>query len=215
MNNTKILIADDHAMIRAGIRALLGEEKEITIVGEAATGKEAIEKYKDLQPDLLILDISMPDMNGMEVTQQILKEDPQAKIIILSMYDDEEYISRCIEYGVMGYVIKSETGTELAQAVKNVLVGQTYFSDQVQKIIFKRYSTNLSKKKPKEMEVELTKREIEIVKLISEGLTSKQMANKLVISARTVETHRANLIKKCGVHNAIELVKKVEKLGLI
>jgi len=215
MQKSTILIADDHSMIRDGVKSLLTKNKELLVTGEATNGTQAILQYKDLKPDLLILDISMPDMNGMDVTQQILKDDPAAKIIILSMYDDEDYISRCMECGVKGYVIKNETGGELAHAVKTVLKGQTYFSSHVQEVIFKKYSNNVIKKKQKEPEVKLTSREVEIVKLISEGLTSFQMADKLFISPRTVETHRANLMKKVGVKNAIELVKKTEKLGLI
>lgn len=215
MAKSKILIADDHAMIRNGVRSLLLQNKEWSVVGEAVNGTEAIAKYDALNPDLLILDISMPDMNGMEVSQQILTRHPEAKIIILSMYDDEDYISRCMENGVKGYVVKNETGDELEYAVRTVLKGQSYFSSQVQQVIFKKYSNNVTKKKQKEPEIKLTSREIEIVKLISEGLTSHQMADKLFISPRTVETHRSNLIKKVGVKNSIELVKKVEKMGLV
>ncbi len=185
------------------------------VAGEASSGSEALEKYRTIKPDLLILDISMPDMNGMDTAEQILKDDPNGKIIILSMYDDEDYISRCMELGVKGYVVKNETGSELDYAVKTVLKGQTYFSNQVQKVIFQKYSNSVTKKKQKAPEIKLTGREVEIVKLISEGLTSHQMAEKLFISPRTVETHRANLMKKASVKNSIELVKKIEKMGLI
>lgn len=215
MSEAKVLIADDHAMIRDGIKALLSKNKELIVAGEASSGTEAVAMYKTIRPDLLIMDISMPDLNGMDAAKQILDTDHQAKIIILSMYDDEDYISRCMENGVRGYVVKNETGNELDNAVNAVLNGQSYFSHQVQKVIFKKYSTNVFKKKQQEFEVKLTSREIEIVKLISEGLTSQQMADRLVISPRTVETHRANLMKKTGVKNSIELVKKVEKLGLL
>jgi DNA-binding NarL/FixJ family response regulator len=215
MNRVKILIADDHAMIRDGLKSLLSKNNELTVAGEATTGLEALEKYKSIKPDLLILDISMPDMNGMDAAEQILKDDPDAKIIILSMFDDEDYISRCMEHGVKGYVVKNETGSELDYAVNTVLKGQTYFSNQVQKVIFRKYSNNVSKKKQKEPEFKLTGREVEIVKLIAEGLTSHQMAEKLFISPRTVETHRANLMKKVSAKNSIELVKKIEKMGLI
>lgn len=215
MPEAKILIADDHAMIRDGIKALLSKNKDLVVAGEASSGTEAVAMYKSIQPDLLIMDISMPDLNGMDAARQILDADHQAKIIILSMYDDEDYISRCMENGVRGYVVKNETGNELDNAVNAVLNGQSYFSHQVQKVIFKKYSTHVIKKKQQEFEVKLTSREIEIVKLISEGLTSQQMADRLVISPRTVETHRANLMKKTGVKNAIELVNKVEKLGLM
>jgi len=215
MSKAKILIADDHAMIRDGVRALLSKNKELQIAGEAQNGQEALAKYESIKPDLLVLDISMPDMNGMDVAQQILKDDPNAKIIILSMYDDEDYIGRCMELGAKGYVIKNETGGELDYAVKTVLKGQSYFSAQVQKVIFRKYSTTIARQKKKEPEVRFTSREIEIVKLIAGGFTSNQMAAQLFISPRTVETHRANLIKKTGVKNSIELVKKAEKMGIL
>jgi DNA-binding NarL/FixJ family response regulator len=215
MQKFKILIADDHAMIRDGVKALLLKNKDLLLAGEATNGSQAISQYMALKPDLLILDISMLDKNGMEVAHEILLFDPEAKIIILSMYDDADYIGRCIELGVKGYVIKNETGSELDYAVATVLKGQTYFSNQVQQVIFKEYSTKVTKKKRKEPEIKLTAREIEIVKWISEGLTSQQIADKLFISPRTVETHRANLMKKTGVKNSIELVKKTEKLGIL
>jgi len=215
MGKAKILIVDDHAMIRDGIRSLLSKNKELVVAGEAENGNDAVTKYKSLEPDLLIMDISMPDMNGMDAAQQILKDNPDARIIILSMYDDEDYISRCMETGVKGYVVKNETGSELDYAVKTVLKGQNYFSSQVQQVIFKKYSNNVTKKKEKEPDLKLTSREVEIVKLISEGLTSNQMADSLFISPRTVETHRANLMKKTGAKNSIELVKLIEKMKLI
>jgi DNA-binding NarL/FixJ family response regulator len=214
MYKSKIIIADDHSMIRDGLKSLLNQSSEWKVVAEATTGIEAVAKYQELKPDLLILDISMPELNGMEAAKQIITDYPDAKIIILSMYDDEDYIGRCMEYGVKGYVVKSETSLELTYAVKTVLKGQTYFSGQVQKVIFKKYSTNVTRKKPKEPEAKLTTREIEIVKLISEGLSSISIAEKLFISPRTVETHRSNLLKKLNVKNSIELVKKVEKMNI-
>ena len=215
MNNSTILIADDHAMIRDGLKTLLQQEAAYQVVGEASCGKQAIEMYEALKPDLLILDVSMPDLNGMEVLKEILQKSPVAKVIIFSMYDGEDYISRCMELGVRGYVIKNESSEELQHAIQTVLGGNTYFSRQVQDVIFRKYSMNMGRKKQREEMIKLTQREIEIVKLISEGMTSQQMADKLFISPRTVETHRANLMKKVGVRNAIELVKKLETLELI
>ena len=211
----KILIADDHAMIRDGIKSLLKRNKDYLLAGEAHNGVQAVEKYKALQPDLIILDISMPDLNGMDAAQKILKDDPGARIIILSMYDDEEYISQCMEFGVMGYVVKNESGTELDFAIKSVLQGRTYFSNQVQNVIFRKYSTNLARKREKETLTKLTAREKEIVKLIAEGLTSAEMAEKLFLSPRTIETHRANLMKKVNAKNSMDLVNRLEKMGLI
>jgi DNA-binding NarL/FixJ family response regulator len=214
MTKHKILIADDHAMIRDGVKTLLKQNKDCQLAGEAVNGIEAIEQFKSLRPDLVILDISMPYLNGMEAAREIIKVDPNARIIILSMYDDEDYISQCIESGVKGFVVKSESGNELNYAIKSVLDGRTYFSQRVQEVIVKKYTSGV-KRRPKESDVKLTSREVEITKLISEGLTSHQIADKLFISPRTVETHRANLMKKMGVKNSIELVKKVEKMGVI
>jgi DNA-binding NarL/FixJ family response regulator len=185
------------------------------VIGEASSGTQTLELFESLSPDLLIIDISMPDMNGMEVSKNILAKNPNANIVILSMYDDEDYISRCLEYGVKGYVIKNESGSELDYAIRSVLSGKNYFSRQAQDVIFKKYSQNVTRKKQREDHIKLTRREVEIIKLIAEGLTSQEMANKLFISPRTVETHRANLMKKIGVKNAIELVKKAEQLDLL
>jgi DNA-binding NarL/FixJ family response regulator len=215
MVKRKILIADDHAMIRDGVKSLLRQNKEYVIAGEAVSGRQAIDKFNELQPDLLILDISMPDMNGMEVSKTILEQDIDANIIILSMYDDEDYITRCMELGVKGYVIKNESGNELDHAIKSVLNGKTYFSNQVQQVIFKKYSQNVARKKEKQDLIKPTKREVEIIKLISEGLTSQEMADRLFISLRTVETHRGNLLKKLGVKNAVELIRKAQQMELI
>ena len=209
------MIADDHAMIRQGVRSLLSRNVRWDIVGESVDGREAIQHYNDLKPDLMILDISMPELNGMEVAKHILTGHQDAKIIILSMYNDDDYIGKCLAHGVRGYVVKSETGDQLEQAVETVLRGDCYFSTEVQKSILKRYSNTISRKKTLEGDIRLTARELEIVKLIGEGLTNQEMADRLFISTRTVETHRANLMKKVGVKNAIELVRKVEKLGLI
>lgn len=215
MSKVKVLIADDHAMIRDGVKSLIRQNKELIVVGEAQSGKETLEKFEKLKPDLLILDISMPDLNGMEVSREILSQDPSAKIVILSMYDDEDYISRCLEYGVKGYVVKNESGGELEYAISAVLQGKNYFSRQAQDVIFKKYSQNVTRKKQKEEVIHLTQREREIIKLIAEGLTSQQMADQLFISPRTVETHRANVMKKVGVKNAVELVKKAQQLEII
>jgi DNA-binding NarL/FixJ family response regulator len=215
MPKHRILIADDHSMVRDGVKNLINQNKDLVVIGEASSGTQTLELFESLNPDLLIMDISMPDMNGMEVSKNILARNPNANIVILSMYDDEDYISRCLEYGVKGYVIKNESGSELDYAIRSVLSGKNYFSRQAQDVIFKKYSQNVTRKKQREDQIKLTKREVEIIKLIAEGLTSQEMANKLFISPRTVETHRANLMKKIGVKNAIELVKKAEQLDLL
>lgn len=215
MQKFKVLVADDHALIRDGIKNLISQNQDLTVVAEARSGIEALGQFEEHHPDLIILDISMPDKNGMEVSREILLRNPNAKIIILSMYEDEDYISRCLECGVKGYVVKSESGGELDHAIRAVLEGRNYFSRQAQNVIFGKYSRNIARKKRHEEIISLTKREVEIIKFIAEGFTSQQIANKLFISPRTVETHRANIMKKIGVKNAVELVKKVHQLELI
>ncbi|SHH93787.1 DNA-binding response regulator, NarL/FixJ family, contains REC and HTH domains [Chryseolinea serpens] len=209
------MLADDHAMIRAGVKNLLRESEDIVVIGEAENGRQAVDLYEELKPDLIILDISLPDMNGMEVTQKILAFDPSANILMLSMYDDEDYVGRCIENGVKGYVVKNESGEELEYAVHTILEGKTYFSQAVHKVILNKYKRAAVKKKERHEDIRLTAREIEIVKLIDDGLTSQQMADKLFISPRTVETHRANLMKKFAVKNSIELVKKARQMNIL
>lgn len=211
----KIVLVDDHALIRSGVRNLLAQSRDIAVIGEADNGRKAIDLYQDLKPDLMVLDISLPDINGMEVSQRILEQNPNANILILSTYDDEDYVSRCIEHGVKGYVVKSESSQELESAVRTMLQGKTYFGRKAQELILNKYKRAVTRKKERIENIKLTPREIEIIALIDEGLTSNEMADRLFISPRTVETHRANLMKKFGVKNAIELVKKARAMNVI
>ena len=215
MNKYKIILVDYHALIRAGVKNLLKQSRDMVVIAEVETGMKAIDKYEELKPDLMVLDISLPDINGMEVSQKILELDPRANILMLSMYDDEDYVSRCIENGVKGYVVKSESSQELEYAVRTILQGKTYFGRKAQELILNKYKRAISRKKERNNNVKLTPREIEVIKLIDDGLTSNEMADKLFISPRTVETHRANLMKKFAVKNSIELVKKARGLQLI
>lgn len=209
----KILIADDHEMVREGVKSLIRTKNDLTLVGECNSGHQTIELYRLLQPDVLILDISLPDMNGMDISREILADFPAANIIIFSMHSDEEYISKCMEFGVKGFVIKNESSRELELSIYAALKGNTYFSRQVQDVIFKKFTTSV--RRVESPAVTLTKREIEIIKLLSEGLTSQEMADKLFISTRTVETHRANVMKKLNAKNSIELVKKSQAMKLL
>lgn len=213
MNKPKILIVDDHSMMRSGIKSLFQDINEWEIIKEATNGVEALNVYYELNPDIIILDISMPEKNGMEVAEEILASNSQVGIIMLSMYDDEEYIGKCVELGVKGFLIKSDSGEELVTAVKTVLEGKTYFSSKAQQSIFNKYTQTLVKKKSNTELIKITKREIEIVELLSDGYTSQQISAKLFISIRTVETHRSNLLKKLNVRNSIELVKRARELG--
>jgi len=192
MSKYRIILVDDHALIRAGVKNLLKQSRDMVVIAEVETGMQAIDKYEELKPDLMVLDISLPDINGMEVSQKILELDPLANILMLSMYDDEDYVSRCIENGVKGYVVKSESSQELEYAVRTILQGKTYFGRKAQELILNKYKRAISRKKERNNNVKLTPREIEVIKLIDDGLTSNEMADRLFISPRTVETHRAN-----------------------
>lgn len=215
IKKSSILIVDDHYIIRDGIKALIGRFPGNEIVAEASNGNDAVEKYIHFKPDLIILDISLPDMNGLEVARKILALESEARIIMYSMFNEEEYITACIEIGVQGYVIKTENSVELENAVQTVLDGGSYFSRTVQEVIVNRYKRIAKNKRSNEEEVKLTARESEIVKLIDQGLTTHLIAEKLFLSPRTVETHRSNIAKKLGVKNAIELLRKARELNYI
>ena len=215
MTKHKIIVADDHDLFREGIKTLLKKMKNLTLVAEARSGKETIDLFSEHRPDLIVIDISMPDMNGIDATKQILSIDPSANIIILSLHDDEDYISRCLAAGVKGYVVKSESGTELRHTIEAVLSGSNYFSHRAQDVILNKIKVSGIRKKPQNEDWGVTQREGEILKLIAEGFTSQAMADKLFISIRTVETHRANIMRKLGVKNAVELVKKAIEMKLV
>ncbi|MBL3658332.1 response regulator [Fulvivirga sediminis] len=215
MQKYKVLVADDHDLFREGIKTLLKKMNNVILAGEVKRGKHVVELYKEVKPDAVIMDISMPDINGIEATKEILRIDPQAKIIILSMHDDEEYIGRCLDAGVKGYVIKSESGMELRHTIELVLQGNSYFSHFAQDIVLSRLKQYRSHKHTPIEQPHITKRELQILTLISQGLTSNAIAEKLFISIRTVETHRTNIMRKLGVKNVVELINKAAELDLV
>lgn len=217
MTQVNILIADDHEVIRDGVKALLEKNPGLTVVGEAADGFEAIEKAKVLNPDVILLDISMPRMNGMDAAQEIHAANPKTKIIILSMHVDADHITRCIEMDVMGYVVKTHGGKEIINAIEAVMAGRKFYSDIVTDTILEKYKEQrvLEVTKKAKPAIELTSREKEIITFISEGLTNQKIADKLFLSFRTIETHRANLMRKLDAKNSIELVNKARAHHLI
>ena len=214
----KVFIADDHAIIRDGLRHILSRAPEYEIIGEAGDGREAIEKIEELEPDIVLLDISMPFLTGVEVARHIKQKAPSIKIIILSQYDNFEYIKELLEIGVDGYVLKDDTSDELLRAVSEVLKGNNFLSPDITRIFISDYSGSGKTGKEGELETQfnlLTPREREILKLIADGRQNAAIASILFISEHTVKTHRSNIMKKLDIHNLVDLIKYAMKNGLI
>ncbi len=207
----KILVVDDHAIMRDGIRALLGLHSDIEIVGEASEGLEAIEKTRELSPDVVLMDIAMPGMDGLEATRRIKKKNPAMKVLVLSQYDSKEYVLSAIKAGVSGYVPKKALGTELVSAIRTVQQGNSYLYPSAAAAVINDYL----KRADDEPYDRLTAREREILKLIADGHTSREIADSLYISLKTVLGHRTKIMEKLGIHNRTELIKYAIRKGLV
>jgi len=194
----KVIIADDHTLFRQGLKLILEDMDDIKVVADVANGKELIQIVSVEEPDLIIMDINMPVVNGIEASKILLHDNPELKILVISMYGDEQYYNSVIENGVRGFILKDADNSELRTAVKMILNGKSYFSqDLLLKLIRNRQAT------PK---IVLTAREKEILGLICEGLSSSEIAEKIFLSERTIENHRANLLDKTGCRNSLSLV---------
>ncbi|MDX2196860.1 MAG: response regulator transcription factor [Cytophagales bacterium] len=215
MEKIKILIADDHQVVRKGIATLLEDEPDIEIVGEAADGFDTIEKIKIYNPNIVLLDIAMPKLNGLETAEIIEKNHRLVKSLIFSMHNDEEYIIKAVESGAWGYILKDTTKDEMLNAIRTLQSGQKYFSKQVSNVILEMLQNKPRKAGGKQHSTRLTKKEKHILKLIVSGLNSREIAQKLELSIRTVDNHRAHIMKKTGVKNAVELVKLALKENLV
>ena len=208
MSQTRILVADDHEVVRNGIRSLLEAQPGWTVVGEAATGREALEKAKQLKPDVVILDISMPELDGLEAARRITKAAPQTEVLILTMYDSEQLVQEVLEAGARAYILKTDAGRELVTAVEALRQHKPYFTSKVSQLVLDGYLKGVQGLgKEKLVRDKLTSREREIIQLVAEGKSSKEIAAMLGISVKTVETHRSNLMRKLDVHSVSELVR--------
>ena len=214
MEKLKIVLADDHLVVRKGIKNLLEEEQEFLVIGEASNGQEAIEVVEELHPDLLIIDIRMPVMNGLEATQRLTDRLTHTRILILSMHEDEDYILQSIEAGASGYLLKDTSKEEFVKAIRAIGQGGKYFSGDVSKVLVNRYLNVKDRKATPTSQsfktYEITKREKQILGMIAEGIGNKEIAEKLGKSVRTIETHRFNIMKKLKVNNVVELLKKLD-----
>ncbi len=217
MSKTKVLLVDDHKWVRQGFKLALESKYDINIVGEASDGNEAIEKTKELIPELILMDINMPNLNGIEAAKQIREFNKDVKIIILTMLDNERFIFEALTAGINGYIYKDSEITELAKAIEQVMEGEDYFNKEVtKKIIDYHTGKNISEFYQESTQSNpLTKRELEVVKLVSEGYTSKVIAEKLFISPFTVVKHRKNIIKKLSAKNFNEVISYAIANGLL
>lgn len=209
----RVLLADDRRMMREGLRALLEKHPEMEVVGEAEDGREAVALAAEHKPDVVIMDVSMPGLNGIEATRQILRDQPKAKVLGLSVHADRRYALTMLEAGAVGYLIKNSASEELYRALEAVSKGQTYLSPAVARVLVDSYR---SRQSPAQQAVgqTLTDREREVLQLLAEGMTSKEIAARLHLSATTVDTHRRQIMSKLELHSVAELTKYAIREGL-
>jgi two-component system, NarL family, response regulator NreC len=215
MKQWTVLLADDHALVRAGLYHLLQTFQIYHIVGEAGDGLQAIELALSLQPDVVLLDMAMPKMRGIEAIQEIKRVAPASKILVLSMHDRDEYVRQALKTGADGYLLKGSGANELKTALHDILEDRIYLSPSISKSIVSEWILSKANSESENKKTELTAREKGILKLLAEGHPNKVIASLLYISVKTVETHRSHIMQKSGTHNLAELVKYAIKIGIV
>ena len=206
MNKIRILIADDHGVVRKGLRLQLELNQQFEVIGEAADGREALRLAEENKPNVVIMDIGMPGLNGIEATAQIVKRNPRVAVIILSMHSDESYLVRALTAGAKGYLLKDTAEIDLDRAVQSVVQGKTFFSPAIAKVLLDDYLRQMQQRGLQDSYDLLTDREKEILQLLAEGKSNKDVANILNVSPYTVETHRTHMMQKLGLHNSADIV---------
>lgn len=217
MERIKVALVDDHQIVRDGIKALLEGQEEIEIIGEAETATQILDKLNEISPNIIIVDISLPDISGIDLIKLIINKNPAIKVIVLSMHTTQEFIFNAIKSGAKGYLPKNITRNELVDAIKQVNQGKEYFSKDISEIILKNYLKQVKnpEKTPDYQEQQLTARESEILKLVAEGYSNQLIADKLFISVRTVESHKNHIMQKLELTTTVELVKYALKNRII
>jgi RNA polymerase sigma factor (sigma-70 family) len=206
MKRIRILIADDHGIVRKGLRLQLEQNSAFEVVGEATEGREAVRMAEELLPDVVIMDIAMPNLNGIQATAQLVKKNPNVGVIMLSMYSDETYLTRTLAVGAKGYLLKENADVDLDNAVRSVAQGKPFFSPAITKTLLEDYMRQLQQRGLQDSYDLLTDREKEILQLLAEGNSNKQIATMLNLSTNTVETHRTRLMQKLNLHSSAEIV---------
>jgi len=216
MKAIKVLLAEDHTIVRKGLLSLLKTETDIEVVAEAEDGRQAVEQVAHLKPDVVVMDISMPSLNGLEATRQIKKNSTDVKILILSVHTDKEYIFQALRAGASGYLVKKAAPMDLINAIQALYRGESFLSPSISKKVIEEYIKNASKmSETKDRSENLSGREREVVQLIAEGLSNQKIAELLHVSVKTVETHRARIMKKLDIHNAAGLTKYAVRRGWV
>ena len=210
---TKVLLADDHTIMREGLLSLLREQPDIAVVGTAENGREAVEKARRSFPDVVVIDIAMPLLNGIEAARQLRRVLPQTKVIVLTMYADNDYVLRALQAGVQGYLLKKAAAAELLEAIRAVERGGFYLSSEISRVVIERYLS--SEGSSAEEAVALSDRERQILQLVAEGHTNRQIATALGISPKTVDTHRTRLMTKLDIHDTPGLVRYAIRKGVV
>jgi two-component system response regulator NreC len=211
----RVLVVDDHTIVRDGICSLLGLTPDIEVVGEAADGKGALEMLRKLPADVVLMDLAMPVMGGLEATRRITKEFPNIKVLALTQYDDREYVFPIIEAGARGFISKTAASSELASGIRSVNRGESFLSPSVAKLLVENYQQGASTIVGRDPYEQLTDREREILKLLAEGYATREIANMLTVSTKTVDGHKTSLMAKLDIHNRTDLVKYALRKGII
>lgn len=211
----RILICDDHTILRDGIKLLLNSQPDLEVVGEAVDGRDAVEKAHLLKPDVILMDIGMPGLNGLEATKHIRRDEPDARVLVLTMYESDEYIAQMLEAGAVGYVLKKVAGSELVYAIHSIFQGGTFLYPSITKRLVEDYLRRVEQGEERDSFSSLTDREREVLQLIAEGHTNKEIADLLSLSSRTVQNHRAHIMEKLGMHDRGELIKYAIQKGII
>jgi DNA-binding NarL/FixJ family response regulator len=216
MKKITVLLADDHTVVRQGLRALLETEEDIRVVGEAENGRQAVLLAKQLHPEVIILDVAMPLLNGLEANRQIAREVPRAKVLVLSSYNEDEYVKQVIEEGAVGYLLKQTAAHELVKAIREAVKGNAFFSPVISKRLLEQCRNAFMGGAPlKKRSETLTSRESEVLQLIAEGQANKQIADELSISIKTVEKHRQQVMNKLNIHDIAGLTRHAIAKGII
>jgi len=205
----RIFIADDHAIVRQGFRLILNQEPDMEVIGEAGSGAETLRAINELKPDVIVLDVAMPEMNGVEVTRRIMESDPEARVIMLSMHKDAVYVRETLRAGARGYLLKDSIDHDLLRAVRAVARGEGFLSPEVSRTVLDDYQ------RTEDPFDSLTAREREVLQMLAEGKVAKEIATALDVSVYTVDAHRGRIMKKLGLHSSTELVRYAMRKGLI